>query len=130
MAAYLTVYGPKDGGRSVTLQGLIAKLKEAGVVEGIDFGNVAECLKDENWNRPQLVARGTAPRDGIDGRLEYRFIRPNQKAKPVELEDGRLIPEFEPDYQCFSGRVTGTRALHTMEYLYTVTGRPSSPGRT
>ncbi len=90
MAAYLTVYGPKDGGRSVTLQGLIAKLKEAGVVEGIDFGNVAECLKDENWNRPQLVARGTAPRDGIDGRLEYRFIRPNQKAKPVELEDGRV----------------------------------------
>ncbi|MGI6548885.1 MAG: DUF342 domain-containing protein [Syntrophomonadales bacterium] len=90
MAAYLTVYGPKEGGRSVTLQGVIASLKEAGVVEGIDFGNLADCLKNENWNRPQLVAKGTAPQDGIDGRLEYQFTRPDQKAKPVELEDGRV----------------------------------------
>ncbi len=65
MAAYLTVYGPKDGGRSVTLQGLIAKLKEAGVVEGIDFGNVnlgekyaPQCcdVNGYNFNRPSTIS--------------------------------------------------------------------------
>ena len=90
MAAYVTVYGPKEDGRSVTMQGIIASLKEVGVIEGIDFGYLAECMKSENWNRPIMVARGIAAQDGIDGRLEYQFTRPDQKAKPVELEDGRI----------------------------------------
>lgn len=90
MAAYLTVYGPKNGGRSINMQGILAALKDAGVVEGIEFGRLTECLKSENWDRPMLVAKGTAAQDGIDGRLEYQFMKPSKTAKPVELEDGKV----------------------------------------
>ena len=90
MAAYITVYGPKNNGRGLTMQGILAALKDAGVVEGIEFGRLPECLKSENWERPMLVAKGTPAQDGIDGRLEYQFMKPTNKVKPVELEDGKV----------------------------------------
>ncbi len=92
MAAYLVVYGPQNGGHPVSMQEALAILQDAGVVEGIEIGSVAETLKSENWERPLLVAKGTPPIDGKDGRIEYRVLRPenNRKTKPVELEDGRV----------------------------------------
>ncbi|NLW44647.1 MAG: DUF342 domain-containing protein [Syntrophomonadaceae bacterium] len=90
MAAYVTVYGPKNGGRSVTMQDVLNAVKDAGVVEGIDYGRLADCLKEENLNRPVLVAKGTEAQDGIDGRLEYQFARRDDKGKPVVLEDGKV----------------------------------------
>lgn len=90
MAAYLTVYGPRNGGREVSMPEVIAVLKGAGVVEGVEIGDVAEALKSENWERSMLVARGTPAKDGEDGRLEYQFVRPDNKTKPGELEDGKV----------------------------------------
>ena len=90
MAAYVTVYGPKNGGCSVTMQEVLAAIKDAGVVEGVDYGRLADCLKDENLNRPVLIAKGTEARDGIDGRLEYKFARRDEKGRPVELDDGKV----------------------------------------
>lgn len=90
MAAYVTVYGPKNGGRSVTMQEVLSAIKDAGVVEGVDYGKLADCLKEDNLNKPVLIAKGTEPRDGIDGRLEYRFAKRDQERKPVEREDGKV----------------------------------------
>ena len=41
MAAYVTVYGPKNGGCSVTMQEVLAAIKDE-VVEGVDYGRLAD----------------------------------------------------------------------------------------
>jgi len=90
MSAYLTVYGPRTGGRSLTMQEVLEVVRGAGVVEGIDINNIAEALKSENWEKSFIVAHGTPPRDGVDGRIEYKISLPDKRGKPVELEDGRV----------------------------------------
>lgn len=90
MEAYLTVYGPKDGGMPVSYEKAVQVLRDAGVVENIDYEAVQEAVQEYNWGKAMLVAQGTPAVDGEDGRIEFHFPLPENKLKPVELEDGRV----------------------------------------
>ncbi|NLB17226.1 MAG: DUF342 domain-containing protein [Syntrophomonadaceae bacterium] len=90
MEAYVTVYGPKNQGRAVALQDLLQALKDAKVTEGIKQKGLNEAIRNENWGKPVLVAKGTPPIDGIDGRLEYKALPSDEKGKPVEGQDGKV----------------------------------------
>ncbi|NLV16959.1 MAG: DUF342 domain-containing protein [Syntrophomonadaceae bacterium] len=91
MEAYATVYGPKEQGQAVTLQVLLQALKDAKVSGGIQQKGLNEAIRNENWGKPVLVARGTLPKDGIDGRLEYEtHSSDDEKGRPAEGEDGKV----------------------------------------
>ncbi|MGE5422439.1 MAG: DUF342 domain-containing protein [Ignavibacteriales bacterium] len=90
MEASITVYGPKDGGNPVTLEQALEILKLTSVIEGIHNDRVAESIMEHNWGRRFVVAEGEYAVDGEDAHLEYKIELPDQQAKPIEMEDGRV----------------------------------------
>lgn len=71
------------------LQVLLDRLREAGVVFGIDEAQIERCLKSCEPGTRTLVARGVKPVRGEPARVELNF-RPEVDLKPVILEDGRV----------------------------------------
>ena len=90
MEAYVTVIPPKNGGRPATFDLVMNRLRQAGVVEGIMFDQIAEALKEENWGKMVQVARGVPPKDGEDAKIEYRFPLPEERIRPATTEDDRV----------------------------------------
>jgi uncharacterized protein (DUF342 family) len=90
MEAYLTVYGPANGGTPVSLEQAQAALTENGVVEGIMIEAVNQALQPDDWEKTILVARGRPAQDGVDGSIEYKFPQVNEALKPIVMEDGRV----------------------------------------
>ncbi|NLU48793.1 MAG: DUF342 domain-containing protein [Syntrophomonadaceae bacterium] len=90
MEAYLTVHPPRPGGKPATFENAVRALKEARVVEGILPASISEALSLENWGKPILVARGLPAVDGEDAHLDYHFPLPEERFRPVEMEDGKV----------------------------------------
>lgn len=90
MEAYLTVSPPRGDGRPVDFRQAMDALEKAGVVHGIDVARVGEALEERNWNRSIVVAKGTPPVHGEDGRVEYKFSLPGQKVGPAETANGKV----------------------------------------
>ncbi len=83
-----------------TVEMVMEKLKEAGIVYGID-AEAVETLVAERQSLPTLVAQGRPPVDPVDGSLKFYFteigerdIDPN--ATRVDLYDRISIPWVEP----------------------------------
>lgn len=91
MEAYMVF--PQDDKRvNLTVDYIEQILKRNGIVYGIDREGIAEALKEKRFDEEILVAKGSNPADGEDGRYEF-FFNTEPSRKPVELEDGRV------DYQ-------------------------------
>jgi uncharacterized protein (DUF342 family) len=73
LEAFVTVIGPRGEGKSAGLEEMRAALKTAGIVYGLDGTKIRLALEKENWDRTILIARGMAPVNGQDGRVEYKF---------------------------------------------------------
>lgn len=89
MEAQLMISPPQEGGQHVTLQQLQQALQSAGVVYGVSDAMLNVAVRLRRYNQPFLAAKGTAARDGVDGRVEEHFARETQ-ARPNERTDGSV----------------------------------------
>lgn len=83
------VLRPPDGGRSATWPELLAALGNAGVTEGVLPPGCEAFLTRPQYNVSAVLARGTPPARGEDGRLEYHF-RTERTGLPLAEEGGRV----------------------------------------
>jgi uncharacterized protein (DUF342 family) len=82
-------YPESEGGEKMTAAELLNDLKQRGVKYGIDEDAVNGYFACRDYCTDIIVARGTAPRQGNDGYIEYRFDTDNT-ARPTLLPDGSV----------------------------------------
>lgn len=88
MKAYINIYAlPNDEVPSV--QDVKNYLEEKGIVHGVNEEVLEVVLKNRIFNQEVLIAEGTYPVDGINGKLEFHFDV-EKDSKPTILEDGRV----------------------------------------
>ncbi|MBQ9360653.1 MAG: DUF342 domain-containing protein [Lachnospiraceae bacterium] len=87
--AYITM---KHEGKKLDRNSLIASLDENDVRHGLIEENINKICEGRHDKTPLLIAQGSIPRKGADGRYEY-FFKTEVDRKPKILEDGSV------DYQ-------------------------------
>lgn len=87
MDAFL--YLPRPIGEEYTVEGLIAILREKGVVYGISTSVLKRMIEERVYNKEIMVAQGVKPKEGTDGYFEYHFQR-NLDGKPTIRADGSV----------------------------------------
>lgn len=88
MEAFARLLGPVDYSISI-LEAFVERLKDAGVVYGIDEAAIEREVRSGEAGRSFVVARGVKPVRGDPARVELNF-RPEADLKPLILEDGRV----------------------------------------
>jgi len=88
--AYLTILVPVKGGKEIAMKDILKKLKQEGVVFGINTDAIFDTLKYERFNEDILVATGNASVPGKDAFLEFKFPTTKATSMVRELEDGRV----------------------------------------
>ena len=88
MLGVLSFIPPENGGRHVTLEEVRVAMKNKGVTKGILEEDLKEIVEKHEYNHKYIIAKGKAPIDGKDGRIELAF-------NPVELKE--LKPKINPD---------------------------------
>jgi uncharacterized protein (DUF342 family) len=80
---------PPDGGKELTRGYLLEKLKERGIVFGIDESIIENLCINPVYNKKIAIAQGVAPKEGKNGKLiiEDKFT---QYHKTVILDDGSV----------------------------------------
>lgn len=86
MEASLEIVTPKNS-RPVTLDFVMNKIQECGIVFGIDHEAVQKAF--ERPGLKVICARGQRATDGENGRIEYHIDMEN-KGRPTEQDDGRV----------------------------------------
>lgn len=89
-SAYLTILVPVKGGKEIAMKDILKKLKQEGVVFGINTDTIFDILKHERFNEDILVATGNSPVPGKDAFLEFKFPTTKAGSMVRELEDGRV----------------------------------------
>ncbi|SHI79528.1 hypothetical protein SAMN02745975_00617 [Geosporobacter subterraneus DSM 17957] len=116
---------PPHGGRMITKDEVIESLNRNHVVFGIDEDKIQEVLSQEKFYQRSMVAVGTAPIQGNDGKVEYLF-KLDTKIKPEMLEDGKVdFKELNLIQNVKRGDIVARRVMHTEGIDgMTVIGRP------
>ena len=90
MKAFISVKEPDAGQpQSVNTNDLNYALEKAGVKYGVKEEVVNEIITGKKWGQKFLVALGTDPTPGEDGRVEY-FFPTEISLRPQIKEDGRV----------------------------------------
>ncbi len=97
LAAHIFITTPIGGGKVATLDGVKAKLAEAGVVFGIDEAALEKAVTEVRglsipgmrWG-PVLVAKGKPPIPGKDARIDYHPCLTATSGRPVVNPDGTV----------------------------------------
>lgn len=89
MTAMLQVFPPEHGGQDVTREMIEQKLQEQQVVYGIDEALIDQIVKEKNYMRMYIIAKGKPAIPGKDGIVRELFQR-DQHLKLVEKEDGSI----------------------------------------
>lgn len=89
MTAYLIVEPGPEGTVEVGYEQVLELVAQSGVVHGVDLPKIREALSPESWGRLVLIAQGTPPVNGQDGRVEYKFSIA-ERTGPAETADGRV----------------------------------------
>ena len=110
----VTVLRPPAG---LTVEEVLAALKKAGVVHGIDRDALEQAVR-EGSPAPRIIARGTPPVDGRDGRF-----RPLVPAEPRRARDDEARRRDPRDHN----PVVSVREGATLGFLEPPT--PGEPGR-
>ncbi|MCL2078478.1 MAG: FapA family protein [Oscillospiraceae bacterium] len=108
---------PEEGGALLTAEKVKAKLKEAGVLHGIDDEAVESWLSAKIYGEPQMLAQATPPIEGEDGKLIFHFSTDERTGAPREIGGGRVdyrsldlyVPVTED--QLLVSRVAATEGL-------------------
>lgn len=133
MRATLTILAPDEGGKPLASGDVLAAAAAAGVTHGISEAAVGEALRSHEYNKEYVVAEGTLPINGENGKLNYHFSTRERTSRPVEDEKGRVnYRELDLFEGVEAGRLLVTRDLATAgEPGYTVKGKEikAKPGR-
>ncbi len=74
---------------NITAKDLEFKLREKGVVYGINWAEISEILKKRKWDALHTVAVATEAINGKDGRIEEK-VPIDADAKPIQLASGNV----------------------------------------
>lgn len=89
MHAFVRFFPPSDGGKCMTSDEIISKLKLYRVVQGIDHDILAAIVKEKNYCTDYEIATGKLQTAGTDARIEYHF-NVNPSLRPALKEDGSV----------------------------------------
>lgn len=93
MLGVISFTEPENGGKTLTFEQVSSKMKDVGVVSGINKELIEELINNKQYNHKYLVARGKPPVHGEDGALELYFNTNEEEIaslKPKENEDGSV----------------------------------------
>ena len=82
-------YPPFVGADMLTSGDIVKDLQYLGVKHGIDKSCIEQILENREYGKAYNVAEGTAPRDGHDGYIEYKF-NTELKPRPKMNDDGTV----------------------------------------
>jgi uncharacterized protein (DUF342 family) len=88
MKAYVNVQ-PIPDEKILSFHEMMNILKKKEVVHGINEDHLNYIINKKIFEREIMIAEGTYPVDGTDGRIEFYF-NTKKDGKPVILEDGRV----------------------------------------
>lgn len=88
MKAYI-IFTPPDGGRMLNAGEVVEILRQSGVVFGVSSEVLENILRYPVFNEQILIAQGTQPVNGQNGKVEFYFDTSSDR-KPAILEDGRV----------------------------------------
>ncbi len=89
MSAVIRLYPPSMGGRLISKEQIINRLKDAKVVAGIDEKEIDRILQYKVYCTDILVAKGKLPTPGRDASIVYHFDT-STDARPEIKEDGSV----------------------------------------
>jgi uncharacterized protein len=89
MKAYIVVRPPGEGGSDLSYEVIENFLKNNGVIHGLKDETINAFIDRPVYNESILVAEGTKPQDGEDGRILYNFERDSNKIQLKE-KNGRV----------------------------------------
>ena len=90
MNAWITCTSPQNQGLPVTLEMVNTALEENKVTANINTLAVEQTVYLKLWDRPQLIATGSNPEEGVDGYIEYYFPTSQELIPTVNEETGSV----------------------------------------
>ena len=97
--ANMILHRPHNGGRPITVQGVMAELARKGITTGIDDIDVKDMVDGKVYDTPICVARAIPPKRGENGRIVYRFEKqrgPKPKYDEFGIADFRELDLIVP----------------------------------
>lgn len=88
MTATILLVPPKDG-KMITFEKVMEELSAKGIKYGVDENKIKEIINNGIFNTPVVIATGTPPKDGEDGKVQFYFDT-DRNLKPKILEDGTV----------------------------------------
>ena len=73
MSASITIFPPKHGGDDISLEGVLALLRQKGIVYGINEAAIGNLLAAHAYFKKTPVAQGMLPVTGSSGYIKYHF---------------------------------------------------------
>ena len=114
MEARVRLLAGEEGSAALDLETAKQKLWKAGVTCGVDDEALKNFLEAKDYGEPHLIATGTQPIDGEDGKLIFHFSTDERTGRPKEIGGGRVdyrtLDLFEPTTE---GQLLVTRTLAT-----------------
>jgi|GEM_PF-1080377 len=90
MKAMMEIIAPEsEAGAEITVQEVIDKLNNEGILFGVNKELIAEIIENKRWREKFAGAEGEYPRTGEDAKLEYYF-RTDRSCRPQITEDGHI----------------------------------------
>lgn len=89
MSVIVRFYPPTEGAGLVTADELKGDLKAAGIKAELDEKEAEAFFSDRHYCTDYVIARGTPPKEGTDGYVEYLF-NTDPLARPKTNEDGSV----------------------------------------
>lgn len=89
MTASVRFYPPSSNGSRLSMEEMKTKLKQAGIVYGIDETVLAGQIKNPVYGTDVIIARGREVSQGKNAYIEYKF-NTDRKMKPKHNEDGSV----------------------------------------
>ncbi|MEF9941561.1 MAG: FapA family protein [Lachnospiraceae bacterium] len=75
MSVYMVATPPSNGGLDITKDQLMIAIKEAQVTTNIDYKLLVQIISEKMYNQTMLIASGTLPVPGEDGKIIDYFSR-------------------------------------------------------
>lgn len=89
MLGVISFIPPKEEGKALTYKQIKEAIESKGIIEGVDWSQVEEISKSHQYRYKYIIAKGVAPINGEDARIEFSFDKERLKQlRPTINEDG------------------------------------------
>lgn len=95
MRAFICLLPPLAGGREISLDAVLSNLRYEGVGYGLDEALLKDLVAQRSYLHIHLVARGKAPKNGVDAKITDFYKRKN--VFRLEVEEREVIDFSERD---------------------------------